>query len=58
MGRDVAEFLGEYREAVAFAVTVAVFFLGAWYGRTVEREEWRKRERARARFKYREGGDQ
>jgi hypothetical protein len=49
---EVVDFLNEYRSAVVFLCTVAVFLVGAWYGRTVERAEWQRREASRLRHKY------
>jgi hypothetical protein len=50
---ELVNVLSNNRELVVFVCSVAVFQLGAWYGRTVERSEQQRRDRARARFNYR-----
>jgi len=50
---QVINALNDYRELVIFLCSVAVFHLGAWYGRTIERSEQQRRDRARAQFNYR-----
>jgi hypothetical protein len=52
---EVVEFLKEFRSVLVFLCTVAVFLVGAWYGRTVERAEWQRREASRLRHKYGKG---
>jgi hypothetical protein len=45
--------LNDYRELVLVLCSAGIFQLGAWYGRTTERSEQQRRDRARARFNYR-----